>query len=516
MADALQSLGEAIKALVTESMASGQPVSGESKSTSNAEGTTTTSTGTGQQSTTQNAPTAPVTQPSTGTTDMTQVSQTNQGAVEKTTNMKTGEYVSPYQAEQQQLLGELQQAQLPTEQGNSKAYIDEMFKQTTAPFEYDIEKDPLVAKAKENLQQSIMDMANKRGFAYGSYATDIVRQQMEKLQPQFEEIAYNRNSDYLNRQIALANTMMKWEQVQFDRKKNAIELLRTKLDFINKLDQREFNIFKVMLDQRNMQRQIHMEELKLSYTKQNNDVTNALNRIESLGYVDNQASLILGMPVGTKAKWAQQAALQHQNKLEQMAKENEYALQKQALDASMEKELFALQNRLDEASKMKYQTLEYNYKKELQQMEFNYEQQKYAIAASAAKGSGGGGGGGGRSGGGSSKDRSGSGYTDAQLNSKFTTEAKRFMAKFGNKKKYGQDAAKYLDMLYRAGVAPEVLMRIKEEFKVPNLKGTNQNKQMLSFDWTTGTLKIGGKVVKPKAPKKKKTTKKKTSKKKKK
>jgi uncharacterized membrane protein YgcG len=466
----LTSLGESINALVQEAV---QKATG----TNQAQAAAPTQQPQQQES--------PVTPPTPGTATSTDVSQTSGGLVKKT-NMKTGEYVSPYQAEQQQLAEQLQGAKLPDTSAATQNYVDSLFSQQTQDFEYDIEKDPLVAKAKENVQQVVMDMANKRGFLYGSYESDIVAQQMEKLAPQFEQMAYDKNSDYLNRQLGLASTMMKWEKIQFDRSKNAIELLRTKLDFFNKLDDREFNVFKTMLDHRNAQRTLSMQERKFDLQKQAQLTSQALDRLENLGYVDNQASIILGFPVGAKAKWVQQAAMEHQNKLELMAKENEYNLIKQKLDADMEKEVYALKTRLDEASKMKYMAMEYQYKKELLALENNYNVSRAQIAAAkaaaSARSSGGGGGGGRSSGGGS-----GVSAADARKYSKLDTEYKNtataFMKKFGNKKKYGQDAAKYLDNLRRAGVSSEVLLRMKSEFKIPNM-----GKSFKGVNWATGEL----------------------------
>jgi hypothetical protein len=229
-----------------------------------------------------------------------------------------------------------------------------------------------------------------------------------------------------------------------------------------------------------------MQERKFDLQKQAQLTSQALDRLENLGYVDNQASIILGFPVGAKAKWVQQAAMEHQNKLELRAKENEYNLIKQKLDADMEKEVYALKTRLDEASKMKYMAMEYQYKKELLALENNYNVSRAQIAAAkaaaSARSSGGGGGGGRSSGGGS-----GVSAADARKYSKLDTEYKNtaivFMKKFGNKKKYGKNAAKYLDNLRRAGVSLEVLLRMKSEFKIPNM-----GKSFKGVNWATGEL----------------------------
>jgi uncharacterized membrane protein YgcG len=479
----LNNLSEAIQSLVQEAVQKAigaqktPPVTDQSQSQQAA----TTAT----QPSTTNIQTPPVTEQPKSTATTTDVSQVTTPVAE-VSNMKTGEFVAPYQKQQQELAGQLQGAQLYDYSDASKNYIDTMFKQATTKFDYDINSDPLVAKAKEQVESSIINMANKRGFAYGSFESDIVKQQMDKLSGEFEEIAYNKNADYMNRQLSLANTMMKWEKIQFDRSKNAIELLRTKLDFFNRLEERDFNVFKIMLDNRNTQRSLALQQQKLALQRKRQEAENAYNRIESLGYVDNKASITLGIPVGTKAVWAQKASLAHQNKLEEMAKQNEYDLIKQKLDADMEKELYALKNRLDEASKMKYMALEYDYKTKIRNMEFEYEKKKAQIlkekeearaaaaaAAAAARSRSSGGGGGSRSSGGGSSSQK---VSNAKLNSRYMTEAKRFIKKFGNKKKYGQDAARYLDDLRRAGVEEAVLMRIKDEFNVPKLKSTAKKK----------------------------------------
>lgn len=411
--------------------------------------------------------------PQTATAAPTNVSDIS-APVAKTGNMLTGEYVSPYQAEQQQLSKDLGDAKLYETPQATKDYMAAMFEQQTKPYEYDVENDPMVAAARKNVEKSVMDMASKRGFAYGSYESDQVRQQMEKLNPQFEQMAYDQNSDYLNRQLGLANTIMNWEKIQFDRSKNAIELLRTKLDFINKLDDRQFDIFKVMLDNRNTQRSIFMQSQRLDMQRKSQEFTKAINRIENLGYIDNQASLILGLPVGTKAKWAQQAAVEQQNKLELMARENEYNIIKQKLDADIEKELYALKTSLDEGSKMKYLAMEYQYKKELQAMEFEYNKQMKAIEeakAAAAEAA--------------SRARSGSSSSakyNSKLDTEFKSESRTFLNKFGIKKSYGQDAADYIDALRRIGVSEEVLLRMKDEFNIPEKKST----VFKGIDWSTG------------------------------
>jgi hypothetical protein len=304
----------------------------------------------------------------------------------KTGNMQTGEFTNPYQQEQQQLTQQLGSAKLYETPQATKDIMKGIFATQTEKYNYAAENDPLVKAARENLEQQVTNMVAKRGFKYGN-ADDIINSQMTQMIPQFEQIARGEHADFLTRQLNLANTIMQWEKMQFDRSKDQVQLLSQKLDAFNKMEDRDFKVFKMMLEQRNINRTIWLQQQKFALAKKIQESQMALERIEQLGYVDEEASIALGVPVGVKAKWVQQLALEKQNKLELMAKENEYNLQKQAVDAQLERELYELKGRIDLESQLKLQAMTYQYKKDLQDIELSrdIELKRMAEEAAAAK-----------------------------------------------------------------------------------------------------------------------------------
>ena len=65
-------------------------------------------------------------------------------------------------------------------------------------------------------------------------------------------------------------------------------------------DNQQFNYWKDAKDR-------EFENKKFEYEKQQNALTNAWKRVDELGYVDNEASTILGVAVGTLSGEARQA-----------------------------------------------------------------------------------------------------------------------------------------------------------------------------------------------------------------
>jgi hypothetical protein len=294
----------------------------------------------------------------------------------------------------------------------------------------------------------------------------MISQQMAKVLPQFEQIARGEHSDFLTRQMGLVDQMMKWEQIQFDRSKDQIQLLNMKMDAINKMADRDFNVFKTMMEQRNANRQIHLQQQRYELERKTQENKMALDRIEQLGYVDEDASIILGVPVGTKAKWVQQMAIEQADKLELMAKENDYNLKKAVLDSEMERNLYELKSQIDLNSQLKLQAMAYEYKKDLQNIEFSRDvelkRMEEELAAAKAKSSGGGSG---RKSSGSSSAKSAYGLTDAELNKEYEKAVKVFKGRMNSLDNAGgAELRSLLAGMTREGYSPEVIARLRIEY----------------------------------------------------
>jgi murein L,D-transpeptidase YcbB/YkuD len=152
------------------------------------------------------------------------------------------------------------------------------------------------------------------------------------------------------------------------------------------MDGKTLEKFKVMLDQKNADRQAALDQESLDLDKKAQAIDEAWKRTEQLGYVDQAASLVLGVPVGTKAAWAQQAALEQANALENLRVQNEYAKQNQASQAATEKSLIEYKAALDQASQERILAQQYANDKAIAQQTYA---NNLAIASGSYKSAGG-------------------------------------------------------------------------------------------------------------------------------
>ena len=150
---------------------------------------------------------------------------------------------------------------------------------------------------------------------------------VSELIPQYEQLAYTRWTDSLSQLADTAQLVMNYDSQQFEYWKDA--------------------------------KYREIKEKQLEYQKKQDELENAWKRVDELGYVDNEASKILGVPVGTLSGEARLAKEQQEFELAKMREqlkiqyENDKALYK--LRAELDKEYANYTNQLDRAN------IEYEY-----------------------------------------------------------------------------------------------------------------------------------------------------------
>jgi len=272
-----------------------------------------------------------------------------------------GQYISPYAGEMDKLYQELEAYtpyQTPEE---TQQYLSSLLQSAAQSFSYDASQDASLAAAMQDVADQGLSQAASKGTLYsGGTIANIARGQ-GALIPQYEQQAYSRFIDERNREIQMATTIMEWDQIQYDRNQDQLQLIQTKFDFMLNLDQQEFQKFQLMLEQRNFEKQLEIDRAALTLAQKQQQIETQWARVDSLGYVDNQASIVLGVKVGTKAQWVQQMEADKKNQLALQAKEYEnqkaLAIKQQAVDKS----LANYKNKLDEAAALKVAKKEYEY-----------------------------------------------------------------------------------------------------------------------------------------------------------
>ena len=189
--------------------------------------------------------------------------------------------------------------------------ISEMLTQVNTGFQYDPTTDEALKVATEYAANSTLQSLAGSGVLNSSSTSERVARIVSELIPQYEEKAHDRWIEYLGQLADTAQIVMQYDSQQFEYWKDAKD--------------REF------------------QNKQFEYQKQQDALENAWKRVDELGYVDNEASTILGVPVGTLSGEARLAKEQQEFELAKMREqleiqyENDKALEQ--LRTELDKEM---------------------------------------------------------------------------------------------------------------------------------------------------------------------------------
>ena len=224
--------------------------------------------------------------------------------------------------------------------------ISEMLTQMNNGFTYDPQNDNALKLASEYAANTTLQGLAGSGILNSSSTTERVARVVSELIPTYEEKAHDRWVEYLGQLADTAQIVMSYDSQQFEYWKDAKD--------------RAF------------------QEKQFEYQKKQDELENAWKRVDELGYVDNKASTILGVSVGTLSGEARLAKEQQEFELAKMREQleieykNDVALYKlkSSLDLEQSKELASYNSNLNKQ--------EEKYKSDLTNQEKEYE---YKLAA---------------------------------------------------------------------------------------------------------------------------------------
>lgn len=183
--------------------------------------------------------------------------------------------------------------------------------------------------ATEYASNSTLQSLAGSGVLNSSATAERVARVVSELIPQYEQLAYTRWNDYIGQLADTAQLVMNYDAQQFEYWKDAKD--------------REF------------------QEKQFQYQKQQDALENAWKRVDELGYVDNEASTILGVPVGTLSGEARLAKEQQEFELAKMREQAQ-------IEYENNKALYQLKSELDK-----------------QQQEYTYQlEQRYGTSRSSS------------------------------------------------------------------------------------------------------------------------------------
>lgn len=279
-------------------------------------------------------------------------------------------YTSPYEDQINTALEEIKNFEAYQTPQETLDQINSLMDSAKAKFNYDPTQDSALKTAQKEAERVVRETAGSKGLLYSSGTVATAARKAGELIPTYEQQSYNRWADQKNREANLLNTIMEWDNMEAQRNVDKLNLLKTKFDTVMSMDSKNLEKFKILLEQRYEDRKYALDLESLNIEQQQAALDLAWKRVESLGYVDQQASVVLGVPVGTKASWAQQAALEHEYSLQQLAKQNEYTIAQMNSQYALDKSLTEYKTYLEECAQIRNLNRTYGMEYSLQQQQF--------------------------------------------------------------------------------------------------------------------------------------------------
>lgn len=186
--------------------------------------------------------------------------------------------------------------------------ISEILSRVENGFEYDPTQDSALQMATEYAANSTLQSLAGSGVLNSSATAERVARVVSSLIPQYEQLAYTRWTDALGQLADTAQLVMQYDSQQFEYWKDAKD--------------REF------------------QDKQFEYQKAQDKLENAWKRVDELGYVDNEAAAILGVPAGTLSGEARLAKEEREFELQKMREQLQ-------IQYENDKALYELRSELD-------------------------------------------------------------------------------------------------------------------------------------------------------------------------
>lgn len=241
----------------------------------------------------------------------------------------------------------------PQYQQLTNAATSQYLQRLNSGFQYDPSQDQSLQQAGKEMERQTLETMNQRGILNSTMTADSIAAGWAKLMPQYYQIAYGQYNDELARLQDFANFTMQLDQTNYNR----------------------------MLDQWKADKEsiaFQYEQYLNQIDQQRQEIDDAWNKVEQLGYADNYSAAILGIQPGTMSKTARQAYEKHQMDIESMYAELQIWGKKQAVQAQYESQILQEKAELDrQQALLDYQLglEESGYQNELKKDYFDYTQQ---------------------------------------------------------------------------------------------------------------------------------------------
>lgn len=246
-------------------------------------------------------------------------------------------YQSPYSQQAQQALSDYQQWASQPYVSKLAPLIESMaFNVLSRTFNYDPANDEQFQRASKELTRNVMEAMNARGILNSTVTENQIQQGIADLLPQYQQLARQQFMDEGKQLMSQIDMLMGIDEMQYGRYMDEGTKLANALGIVMDMDEVQYKRWSDAYERRYREEQDRIAQEQAAIEVEREKVKDAWERVSQLGYVDNEAALILGVEPGTLSKEAREAREEQEFKLKQMEQEHKYRLSE--INAQYEKE----------------------------------------------------------------------------------------------------------------------------------------------------------------------------------
>lgn len=182
-------------------------------------------------------------------------------------------------------------------------------------FQYDPANDTQFQLASKALTRNVMESMNSRGILNSTITENQVQQGVADLLPQYQNIAqqnFQNEGQMLMSQIDMLTGL---DATSYNRYQDQGAQLANALDVVMKMDNNQYQKWSDAYARRYQAQQDEIKKAEAKAETNRQKVKDAWDRTSELGYVDNQSSIMLGVPAGTLSKEAREAKISREQEL---------------------------------------------------------------------------------------------------------------------------------------------------------------------------------------------------------
>lgn len=247
-------------------------------------------------------------------------------------------YVSPYAGQLNDLTNQIQNAQ--PYQSPYQGYIQSNVAQLmTRQFNYNPATDQGFQQASKELGRNTMEQMNERGILNSTVTENQVQQGVQQLLPQYEQVARNNFNEETNRLLNIGNFLQTLDSAEYGKFKDSNQRLFDVANYINGLDEKSYQMYKDYRDEAYRNKVYEADQKQREIDNQYKKIDYAYKKLQERGYVDNETSIILKLPIGMKSADALKTAGERKFELQKMAAELKAYKEKADYDYQIDKKL---------------------------------------------------------------------------------------------------------------------------------------------------------------------------------